>query len=231
MAFKVKTTAPKLYCVRPNASIVEPGASINISIILQGFSQPLPAGFKCKDKFLIVSLPAPELTDASKVGESWSELEAKHQGQLDSKKLRVNYVILDEDDAETSVYDEKPHASEDSKAVAGTAAAAVGGAAAAVGLSAPSIPSHNESTPERPANSSINDSYVTPARDDAAAGDLQKELDASNAEINNLSTKLDKNEPEKQAVAAKADEPVLGVSLSFAVLLVLLAFLLGWVFF
>ncbi|PVF98465.1 PapD-like protein [Serendipita vermifera] len=31
VAFKVKTTAPKLYCVRPNAGRIEPGESIDVS--------------------------------------------------------------------------------------------------------------------------------------------------------------------------------------------------------
>lgn len=93
LAFKVKTTAPKLYCVRPNASIVQPGDSVQISIILQGFSQPLPADYKCKDKFLLVSLPAPNVIDPAKVGDSWSQLEAQNKSQMVSKKLRVNYVI------------------------------------------------------------------------------------------------------------------------------------------
>ncbi|KHC47320.1 hypothetical protein MEW_04794 [Candida albicans P60002] len=93
LAFKVKTTAPKLYCVRPNASIVQPGDSLQISIILQGFSQPLPNDYKCKDKFLLVSVPAPNSIDPSKVGESWSQLEAQFKPQVVSKKLRVNYVV------------------------------------------------------------------------------------------------------------------------------------------
>ncbi|KAI9304101.1 PapD-like protein [Cunninghamella echinulata] len=41
IAFKVKTTAPKLYCVRPN------------SVMLQPFKEEPPAGTKCKDKFLV----------------------------------------------------------------------------------------------------------------------------------------------------------------------------------
>ena len=85
LAFKVKTTAPKLYCVRPNASIVQPGDSLQISIILQGFSQPLPNDYKCKDKFLLVSVPAPNSIDPSKVGESWSQLETQFKPQVVSK--------------------------------------------------------------------------------------------------------------------------------------------------
>ncbi|WLF81780.1 phosphatidylinositol-binding protein scs2 [Lodderomyces elongisporus] len=93
LAFKVKTTAPKLYCVRPNASVIEPGQSLQISIILQGFSQPLPSDYKCKDKFLLVSVPASPQTDASKIGELWPQLEAQNKAQVISKKLRVSYVI------------------------------------------------------------------------------------------------------------------------------------------
>ncbi|KAG8778896.1 phosphatidylinositol-binding protein scs2 [Serendipita sp. 397] len=31
VAFKVKTTAPKLYCVRPNAGRIEPGMHVDVS--------------------------------------------------------------------------------------------------------------------------------------------------------------------------------------------------------
>ncbi|XP_003870557.2 hypothetical protein CORT_0F02030, partial [Candida orthopsilosis Co 90-125] len=93
LAFKVKTTAPKLYCVRPNASIIQPGDSLQISIILQGFSQPLPEDYKCKDKFLLVSVPAPPHSDPAKVGELWPQLEAQNKSAVVSRKLKVNYVI------------------------------------------------------------------------------------------------------------------------------------------
>ncbi|KAI5956974.1 SCS2 [Candida jiufengensis] len=93
LAFKVKTTAPKLYCVRPNASIVQPGDSISISIILQGFAQPLPQDYKCKDKFLLVSVPTTQNIDPSKVGDLWGSLESQNKSAVISKKLRVNYII------------------------------------------------------------------------------------------------------------------------------------------
>ncbi|KAI5966029.1 SCS2 [Candida theae] len=104
LAFKVKTTAPKLYCVRPNASIIHPGDSLQISIILQGFSQPLPEDYKCKDKFLLVSVPAPGNADPAKVGELWSQLEAQNKSAVVSRKLKVNYVIgPDKDDSYNGV--------------------------------------------------------------------------------------------------------------------------------
>uniref|UniRef100_A0A8C4PCW1 MSP domain-containing protein n=1 Tax=Dromaius novaehollandiae TaxID=8790 RepID=A0A8C4PCW1_DRONO len=37
MCFKVKTTAPCRYCVRPNSAIIDAGTSINVSVMLQPF--------------------------------------------------------------------------------------------------------------------------------------------------------------------------------------------------
>lgn len=35
IAFKIKTTAPKFYVVKPNQSILDKGSKINIDILLQ----------------------------------------------------------------------------------------------------------------------------------------------------------------------------------------------------
>jgi hypothetical protein len=35
VAFKVKTTSPKKYCVRPSSGIVEPGSSKEVQVIMQ----------------------------------------------------------------------------------------------------------------------------------------------------------------------------------------------------
>ncbi|KAG8998331.1 phosphatidylinositol-binding protein scs2 [Tulasnella sp. JGI-2019a] len=55
VAFKVKTTAPKLYCVRPNSGRIEPGQSVEVSVLLQPMREDPPASTKCKDKFLVQS--------------------------------------------------------------------------------------------------------------------------------------------------------------------------------
>jgi hypothetical protein len=38
VAFKVKTTAPKRYCVKPNSGILDPEQSMSVSVILQPFN-------------------------------------------------------------------------------------------------------------------------------------------------------------------------------------------------
>lgn len=35
LAFKVKTTSPKKYCVRPSSGVVEPGSSKDVQVIMQ----------------------------------------------------------------------------------------------------------------------------------------------------------------------------------------------------
>lgn len=75
--FKVKTTAPKLYCVRPNVGRVEPHSKVQVEgkntcrrctrfrllllsnesyiVYLQAFKEEPPLEKPCKDKFLILS--------------------------------------------------------------------------------------------------------------------------------------------------------------------------------
>ncbi|KAG0006846.1 phosphatidylinositol-binding protein scs2, partial [Entomortierella chlamydospora] len=56
IAFKVKTTAPKQYCVRPNSGRVEPGQELEVQVQMQAMKEDPPIDFKCKDKFLVQSV-------------------------------------------------------------------------------------------------------------------------------------------------------------------------------
>lgn len=89
MAFKVKTTAPKLYCVRPNSGVLAPGDSEPVTIIFQGLPEEPALGSKCKDKFLFVSVPAPNDLIAKDVSSKWSELEKASNGNSIDVKLKV----------------------------------------------------------------------------------------------------------------------------------------------
>ncbi|ODN03894.1 Vesicle-associated membrane protein-associated protein A [Orchesella cincta] len=57
VCFKIKTTAPKRYCVRPNAGILEPGQSISIAVVFQPCELDSAAN---KHKFMVQSLYAPD---------------------------------------------------------------------------------------------------------------------------------------------------------------------------
>ncbi|XP_039025318.1 vesicle-associated protein 2-1-like [Hibiscus syriacus] len=62
VAFKVKTTSPKKYFVRPNTGIVMPQDSCIIRVTLQAQSE-YPPHMQCKDKFLLQSTIVPPNTD------------------------------------------------------------------------------------------------------------------------------------------------------------------------
>jgi len=53
LAFKVKTTTPKKYVVRPSSGVVDPRTTANVQVIMQA-QKEFPADFvNCKDKFLV----------------------------------------------------------------------------------------------------------------------------------------------------------------------------------
>ncbi|CAL9730948.1 vesicle-associated membrane protein-associated protein Scs2p [Monosporozyma unispora] len=91
IAFKVKTTAPKYYCVRPNAAVVAPGETVQIQVIFLGLPEEPNFDSKCKDKFLVITLPAPHDLGDKSVADAWSELESEFSAQAVSKKIRVKY--------------------------------------------------------------------------------------------------------------------------------------------
>ncbi|XP_061746047.1 vesicle-associated membrane protein-associated protein B/C-like [Nerophis ophidion] len=79
VCFKVKTTAPRRYCVRPNSGIIDAGTSINVSVMLQPFDYD--PNEKSKHKFMVQSMLAPpDMTDMEGV---WKE--AKPDELMDSK--------------------------------------------------------------------------------------------------------------------------------------------------
>ncbi|EGW30483.1 uncharacterized protein SPAPADRAFT_157575 [Spathaspora passalidarum NRRL Y-27907] len=259
LAFKVKTTAPKLYCVRPNASLLRAGESMKISVILQGFSQPLPADYKCKDKFLLVSLPAPDIHDASKVGEYWPSLEAKYKSQMVSKKLRVNYRI-GEDADESFDYTQTTESSLPEP----SPVPEFNGNGSARERSVYHEPALNNFNREvhQPQQREVHDpspreihqpTFQPPVQQQQqapvvekrspvaaqASPELQRELEALANQVRSLSSKLDDNErATAQAVAQQRraafdnnTEPVNGISMPVALLLVLISFLIGWLIF
>ncbi|CAM8899489.1 hypothetical protein QQ045_010442 [Rhodiola kirilowii] len=89
VAFKVKTTNPKKYCVRPNAGIVLPGSTCNVTVTMQA-QKEAPPDMQCKDKFLLQSVVAPSGTAAKDIT---SEMFNKEEGKaVEEFKLRVVYI-------------------------------------------------------------------------------------------------------------------------------------------
>ncbi|KAL7622969.1 phosphatidylinositol-binding protein scs2 [Parahypoxylon ruwenzoriense] len=94
VAFKVKTTAPKQYCVRPNSGRVEPGKEVEVSVILQAMKQEPPPDTKCRDKFLVQSVAITGDKEFANLASILTEVkwDAIEKSSVQEKKIRVVFL-------------------------------------------------------------------------------------------------------------------------------------------
>ncbi|KAL5701440.1 hypothetical protein ACHQM5_026776 [Ranunculus cassubicifolius] len=86
VAFKIKTTNPKKYCVRPNTGILHPQSVCDFTVTMQA-QRVAPPDMQCKDKFLIQGTVVPEGTEAEAIT---ADIFAKgSQNYIEENKLRV----------------------------------------------------------------------------------------------------------------------------------------------
>ncbi|KAJ8770213.1 hypothetical protein K2173_011566 [Erythroxylum novogranatense] len=89
VAFKVKTTSPKKYCVRPNVGIVLPNSTSEFTVTMQA-QKVAPPNLICKDKFLIQSAIVPTgTTEKDITSVMFSKDDDKN---VEEVKLRVIFV-------------------------------------------------------------------------------------------------------------------------------------------
>ncbi|PKS07760.1 hypothetical protein jhhlp_006368 [Lomentospora prolificans] len=89
VAFKVKTTAPKQYCVRPNSGRIEPGHDVEVAVLLQAMKADPPLDAKCRDKFLVQSVvitPDKEFTTVATV------LDSADKSSIQERRIRVAWL-------------------------------------------------------------------------------------------------------------------------------------------
>lgn len=77
--FKIKTTAPKKYCVRPNSGVIDPKGQMMVQVCLQPFDYD--PNEKNKHKFMVQTMIAPEGDFNSET--LWKE--AKPENLMDTK--------------------------------------------------------------------------------------------------------------------------------------------------
>ncbi|KAF2299138.1 hypothetical protein GH714_030769 [Hevea brasiliensis] len=90
VAFKIKTTSPKKYFVRPNTGVIQPWDSCVIRVTLQA-QQEYPADMQCKDKFLLQSTTVPPHTDVDELPPDTFNKDGSGK-TFEECKLRVVYV-------------------------------------------------------------------------------------------------------------------------------------------
>ncbi|MFQ6624781.1 hypothetical protein Gotur_004432 [Gossypium turneri] len=89
VAFKVKTTNPKKYCVRPNTGVVLPASTGNVIVTMQA-QKEAPPDMQCKDKFLLQTVVASPGTAAKDIT---PEMFNKESGnRVEECKLSVVYL-------------------------------------------------------------------------------------------------------------------------------------------
>jgi hypothetical protein len=96
VAFKVKTTAPKQYCVRPNSGRIDPGSEVEVQVLLQAMKEDPPLDQKCRDKFLVQSVAVPGDKEFNNIPSVWSNIEQTSKSSIQEKKIRVNFLPADE---------------------------------------------------------------------------------------------------------------------------------------
>jgi len=86
VCFKIKTTAPKRYCVKPNSGVVDPNNEVQIAVSLQPFE--FDPNEKNKHKFMVQSMFAPD----GEINQDtlWKEID---QNDLMDSKLRCVFAM------------------------------------------------------------------------------------------------------------------------------------------
>ncbi|RLM01241.1 hypothetical protein CFD26_108752 [Aspergillus turcosus] len=97
VVFKVKTTAPKHYCVRPNSGRIEPGKNVDVHVLLQAMKEEPAPDAKCKDKFLVQTVAVTGDMEFSNVS---SIFEKASKSSIQERKIRVNWLPAESSDAE-----------------------------------------------------------------------------------------------------------------------------------
>lgn len=89
VAFKVKTTSPKKYFVRPNTGVIHPWDSCIIRVTLQA-QREYPPDMQCKDKFLLQSTIVGPNTDVDDLPANTFNKDSGNS--IEDLKLRVAYI-------------------------------------------------------------------------------------------------------------------------------------------
>ncbi|KAI3383478.1 hypothetical protein SNEBB_007480 [Seison nebaliae] len=88
VAFKVKTTAPRKYCVRPNCGIIEPNKSVDVELMLQPEQyNPKNTEENIRHKFMIQSAIG-DATCADNLEAFWRSISP---AEIKDHRLKVNF--------------------------------------------------------------------------------------------------------------------------------------------
>ncbi|KIW12648.1 hypothetical protein PV08_09926 [Exophiala spinifera] len=234
VAFKVKTTAPKQYCVRPNSGMIPPNGEVEVQVLLQAMKEEPPLDAKCRDKFLVQSV----LTSADQdpnVTTLWQTVEKTAKSTIQEKKIRVNFLpATGATPNGVSSHEEQPPAySSPSPQFDSPAPRSSAGGLSTAESAKSSVANVAEATGLAAAASTVASAVPTSNQE------LQEQLAAARAQIKKLSDqiqdpqfrqrKVQEASEKVQTVVQQSNES--GVPLQIVAGLCLLSFLIAYLFF
>ncbi|CEL02627.1 Putative MSP domain protein [Aspergillus calidoustus] len=250
VVFKVKTTAPKHYCVRPNSGRIEPGKHVEVQVLLQAMKDEPAPDAKCKDKFLVQTVAVTKDMEFANVS---SIFEKATKSSIQERKIRVTWQPADDPSAEsqeepngTNVTEEEPPAYSSPKGNYETPAAPI---AKGTNDSSPiPPPDFNDSDKREYSTPQVNETKATSAKSPTASSgntnvDYESRLSDANAQIQRLKEKLADQGLRQRKIGGESDKSPAalvqqqaqsieaGVPVKIVAGLCLLSFLIAYFFF
>jgi len=253
VAFKVKTTAPKQYCVRPNAGRIEPGKSLDVQVILQMTRSDQEVEGKSRDKFLVQSVIITPAMETLSMAELWAAAENEARGTISEVKLRAVFVDAPQEAAPPSEDANDQHHTADesvykpaeslSRGTARRSSQGFNEASAAEADSAPLLTARSDMPVAKPLSVNVTDMTNSPGSGKQAQQQIEvltKSLRSQDRKIAQLEQELKRLKSEKPASGGYSQSPFDpnmglaandGISLQTVGIIALFAFLFGYLFF
>ncbi|XP_064398514.1 vesicle-associated membrane protein/synaptobrevin-binding protein-like [Halichondria panicea] len=229
--FKVKTTAPKQYCVRPNSGMLNPHESADIAVMLQPFDPH--ATDTQKHKFMVQTMIAPNDFTMEQLDNVW-KLASK--GDLMDSKLKCTFVDVSPE--------EQPNSEETvtTSKVQGGESADVGDIFSSSTVETPKPASSEERTPpsqptagSTPGPQKQDKNQIERETMETKVRQLQQKLDkltTENTQLKGEANKLKQRVATAGSAAAGKIKPQISHSSSslniVAIMLILVAIILGY---
>ncbi|KAF9989646.1 phosphatidylinositol-binding protein scs2 [Mortierella antarctica] len=191
IAFKVKTTAPKQYCVRPNSGRIEAGQELEVQVQMQAMREDPPVDFKCKDKFLVQSVAITAEREQLAPQDLWPTIEREAKDQIREKKIRC--VFLPPMDHEITQIREEEEADHHSSRVSSSAHSTHSTFNSHSTVPAPASPVQPTANVSVPAAAQAHFTTSTTSTGESNdVGMLRRELESAHQTIQSLQSAMDK---------------------------------------
>ncbi|KAL4939000.1 hypothetical protein BDV06DRAFT_199754 [Aspergillus oleicola] len=248
VVFKVKTTAPKHYCVRPNSGRIEPGKHVEVQVLLQAMKDEPSPDAKCKDKFLVQTVAVTQDMEYANVS---SIFEKATKSAIQERKIRVTWLAPEDNSADnqeetngTNAQEEEPPAYTSSKGDFETPAAGLGKSPNAT--SPVPAPDFNDSVKREYSTPQVTENKIasaqSPTPGSGKPNDYEARLSDANAQIQRLKDKLADQGLRQRKIGGESEKPgaslvqqaqsvEAGVPVKIVASLCLLSFLIAYFFF